>query len=163
MADLEVLFRCPCCKQGEAPIGEAVKGRRCPACSAEWKSEDGLLRALSADRRIGYKDFLYVTGGARFDANSAFGSNFSTQTYPKLSASFIPTAAFDMSGTGISTLRLRAAIGKSGQQPTFFDEFTTFQNETGANGVLLARPALYNTSIFRKPPLNDNNKDKESF
>lgn len=30
-------------------------------------------------------------------------------------------------------------------------EFTDFMAETGANGVLLARPALYNTSIFRKP------------
>jgi tRNA-dihydrouridine synthase 2 len=31
------------------------------------------------------------------------------------------------------------------------NEFINFQQETGANGVLLARPALYNTSIFRKP------------
>jgi tRNA-dihydrouridine synthase 2 len=30
-------------------------------------------------------------------------------------------------------------------------EWTDFCEETGANGVLLARPALYNTSIFRKP------------
>jgi tRNA-dihydrouridine synthase 2 len=30
-------------------------------------------------------------------------------------------------------------------------EWTEFMEETGANGVLLARPALYNTSIFRKP------------
>ncbi|KAL7556491.1 hypothetical protein ACA910_009055 [Epithemia clementina (nom. ined.)] len=32
------------------------------------------------------------------------------------------------------------------------DEFTEFQQRTGANGVLLGRPALYNTSIFRPPP-----------
>jgi Dihydrouridine synthase (Dus) len=31
-------------------------------------------------------------------------------------------------------------------------EFTDFMQKSGANGVLLARPALYNTSIFRKPP-----------
>jgi tRNA-dihydrouridine synthase 2 len=30
-------------------------------------------------------------------------------------------------------------------------EFVDFMDSTGANGVLLARPALYNTSIFRKP------------
>ena len=30
-------------------------------------------------------------------------------------------------------------------------EWTEMMEETGANGVLLARPALYNTSIFRKP------------
>jgi tRNA-dihydrouridine synthase 2 len=31
-------------------------------------------------------------------------------------------------------------------------EFTEFMAETGASGVLLGRPALYNASIFRKPP-----------
>jgi tRNA-dihydrouridine synthase 2 len=31
------------------------------------------------------------------------------------------------------------------------DEFDEFRRSTGADGVLLARPALYNTSIFRKP------------
>lgn len=31
------------------------------------------------------------------------------------------------------------------------DEWTTFQSKSGADGVLLARPALYNTSIFVKP------------
>lgn len=31
------------------------------------------------------------------------------------------------------------------------DEFDEFRRSTGAEGVLLARPALYNTSIFRKP------------
>jgi tRNA-dihydrouridine synthase 2 len=30
-------------------------------------------------------------------------------------------------------------------------EFMQFQQQSGADGVLLARPALYNTSIFRKP------------
>ena len=30
-------------------------------------------------------------------------------------------------------------------------EFQDFVNDTGARGVLLGRPALYNTSIFRKP------------
>jgi len=34
-------------------------------------------------------------------------------------------------------------------------EFVDFQEQTGANGVLLARPALYNTSIFRKPQQAD--------
>jgi tRNA-dihydrouridine synthase 2 len=31
------------------------------------------------------------------------------------------------------------------------DDWTSFQARTKADGVLLARPALYNTSIFRKP------------
>lgn len=41
-------------------------------------------------------------------------------------------------------------------------EFVTFQQETGASGVILARPALYNTSIFR-PPMNVDDTDKFGY
>jgi len=37
------------------------------------------------------------------------------------------------------------------------DDFMQFQRETGADGVLLARAALYNTSIFRKPQGSNDN------
>lgn len=37
-------------------------------------------------------------------------------------------------------------------------EFTKFIQQTGVAGVLLARPALYNTSIFIKPPISSDIK-----
>ena len=85
--------------------------------------------------QVGYKDYLFVTGGVRFDANSAFGTDFSTQSYPKVSLSFVPTSAFDVGGSFLSTFRIRGAVGQSGQQPGAFDQFTTFEPynaETGA-------------------------------
>jgi tRNA-dihydrouridine synthase len=39
------------------------------------------------------------------------------------------------------------------------DEFTGFCDRTGAAGVLLARPALYNLSLFRKPHILDSNNN----
>ena len=44
-----------------------------------------------AQTRIGFSDFLYTTVGIRQDANSAFGSDFSTITYPRVNVSSIPT------------------------------------------------------------------------
>ncbi|GAX16859.1 tRNA-dihydrouridine synthase 2 [Fistulifera solaris] len=41
------------------------------------------------------------------------------------------------------------------------DEFDEFRRTTGADGVLLARPALYNTSIFRKPEKTDSQATQE--
>ena len=41
------------------------------------------------------------------------------------------------------------------------EEFDEFRRSTGAEGVLLARPALYNTSIFRKPAESDSQSMKE--
>ena len=38
---------------------------------------------------FGYKDYFFLTAGLRVDGNSAFGSGFGLQAYPKLSASYI--------------------------------------------------------------------------
>jgi len=97
--------------------------------------------------QLGYRDYLFLTGGARFDANSAFGSNFSTATYPKLSVSFVPSTAFNMSSTPLSTLRLRAAIGQSGQQPGAFDKLTTFLSNTSTDGAGVSPGNLGNEEL----------------
>ena len=78
-----------------------------------------------AQTRIGFSDFLYTTVGIRQDANSAFGSDFSTITYPRVNVSYIPTTHIGQLGP-VSTARLRFAWGKAGQQPGAFDQFTTY-------------------------------------
>ncbi len=78
-----------------------------------------------AQTRVGYQDWLYVTAGLRNDANSAFGSEFNTITYPRMNVSYIPTAQMGQLGP-VSTARLRFAWGQAGQQPGAFDQFTTF-------------------------------------
>ena len=78
-----------------------------------------------AQTRLGYQDWLYFTAGLRNDANSAFGSEFSTITYPRMNLSYIPTAQMGALGP-VSTARLRFAWGQAGQQPGAFDQFTTF-------------------------------------
>jgi TonB-linked SusC/RagA family outer membrane protein len=97
--------------------------------------------------QLGYKDYLYLTGGVRFDANSAFGSDFSTVSYPKFSLSFVPSQAFNMSSTPFSTLRVRAAIGQSGKQPDAFAKFTTFVPFTATDGAGLAPGNLGNQAL----------------
>lgn len=84
---------------------------------------------LFAQEQVGINDIVFVTGGVRLDANSAFGDDFSTVTYPKVSASVVPSDAgfWPSGGVGpVSSLRFRAAIGQSGLQPGAFDAITTF-------------------------------------
>ncbi len=97
--------------------------------------------------QLGYRDYLFLTTGVRLDANSAFGSNFNAQAYPKISLSFVPSTAFNWTGTTLSTLRLRAAIGKSGQQPGVFDQFTTFTPFTSTEGPGVAPENLGNPNL----------------
>ena len=100
-----------------------------------------------AQEQLGYHDYLYLTGGLRLDANSAFGTNFDTQTYPKASLSFVPSTAFNLTNLPLTTLRLRAAIGKSGRQPGIFDRLTTFTPYASFEGPGLAPENLGNENL----------------
>ena len=89
------------------------------------------------EQHLAIRDRLFLTGAVRSDRNSAFGADFKTVFYPKLSASwvvsdesFFPEAAF------LGQLRLRTAYGASGVQPSTtaavqFYATTTHAGESG--------------------------------
>ena len=76
--------------------------------------------------QVGLNDWIFTTVGGRWDANSAFGEDFTTAFYPKASISIVPSQGLDWTNSTFSTLRIRAAIGKSGLQPDAFAKFTTY-------------------------------------
>ncbi len=104
--------------------------------------------------QIGFRDYLFGTVGARLDANSAFGSDFSVIVYPKASLSFIPTDApfWGEGGGPISSLLLRSAIGQSGLQPGAFDALTTFTSFSSTSGAGIAPQNLGNPDL--KPEIS---------
>ncbi len=63
------------------------------------------------EESMSWRDRLFLTGAARVDAGSGFGSQVNSAVYPKASMSW---AAVETPG---SRLRLRAAYGESGVQP----------------------------------------------
>jgi TonB-dependent starch-binding outer membrane protein SusC len=71
----------------------------------------------------------FITVGARVDGNSAFGSGFGLQTYPKASASWV-TSDESWWKDGWGTLKLRAAYGESGRAPGAFDAVRTWQSRS---------------------------------
>ena len=98
--------------------------------------------------QVGWDDWMFLTLGARWDANSAFGSEFSTAFYPKASVSVMPTQGLDWSSETFSTLRVRAAVGTSGLQPGAFDKFTTFASQ-GSEAGPGVRPANLGNNALR--------------
>jgi outer membrane receptor protein involved in Fe transport len=67
----------------------------------------------------------FVTVGARVDGNSAFGSGFGLQLYPKASASWVLSdESFWQPGWG--SIKVRAAYGQSGRAPGAFDAVRTW-------------------------------------
>ena len=81
-------------------------------------------------------DKYFITAGFRIDGNSAFGSDFGLQFYPKLSGSWVMSDE-DFWGSD-SQLKLRAAWGQSGRAPGAFDAVRTYDG-IGWGG----QPAFY--------------------
>jgi outer membrane receptor protein involved in Fe transport len=79
----------------------------------------------------------FLTLGMRVDGNSAFGSGFGLQLYPKASASWvISDESFWRPSWG--SVKLRAAYGQSGRAPGAFDATRTWASVPwGGNSALI--------------------------
>ncbi|MDQ3556118.1 MAG: SusC/RagA family TonB-linked outer membrane protein [Gemmatimonadota bacterium] len=87
-----------------------------------------------AQQQFGWQDRLFVTAALRADDNSAFGENFDLVYYPKLSASWVVSEEPFWRVPALNTLKLRAAYGVAGQQPTAFASLRTFGAVVGPDG-----------------------------
>ncbi len=67
------------------------------------------------EQQFGWREKLYVTAALRRDQNSAFGGDFGAIVYPKFAASYVALENSD--ARWINQIRLRGALGESGQQP----------------------------------------------
>ena len=81
---------------------------------------------LYVQEQVGWRDRLYLTGAVRGDDNSAFGTNYKAAYYPKFSASYVISEEPFWHFSPVSSLKLRAAYGQSGQQPEAFAAERTF-------------------------------------
>lgn len=97
-----------------------------------------------ADRTLGsyvqetlaWQDRLFLTGAVRVDNNSAFGDDIKFITYPKASISWVlydEPWFQELAPSWMSSLRLRAAWGQSGEQPSSFSALRTWSPVTGPN------------------------------
>lgn len=84
------------------------------------------------------QDKYFLTAGVRVDGNSAFGSGFGLQTYPKVSASWVVSDEGFWPTAG-GSLKVRAAYGQSGRAPGAFDAVRTW-NPVGFAGDPAFRP-----------------------
>ena len=112
---------------------------------------EGFLEEVNAglmfQNQLGYRDYAFLTLGARYDEHSAFGETAGGAFYPKASVSVIPSQLPDWGGDRVSTLRLRAALGTSGLQPGAFDRFTTFSPLASADGPGVSPSNLGNPDL----------------
>lgn len=90
---------------------------------------------MYAQQQFGWDGRAFVTFALRADDNSAFGSDFSIVTYPKVSASWVLSEEEFWNTSLVNTFRVRGAFGASGQQPETFAALRTFSPITTGLGT----------------------------
>jgi TonB-linked SusC/RagA family outer membrane protein len=126
--------------------GLEVAGAAANQTLSEFFSEKVNL-GLFGQEQVGLNDWVFLTVGGRWDRNSAFGANTGGAFYPKASISIIPSDLSSWVSRSISTLRVRAAVGKSGLQPGAFDRLTTFGAAPTSEGAGLQPDNLGNADL----------------
>jgi outer membrane receptor protein involved in Fe transport len=90
---------------------------------------------------FGFRDRYFVTVGARVDGNTAFGTDFGFEVYPKVSGSWVVSEESFWPQT-LGSLKLRAAYGAAGRAPTAFAAVQTW-SPVGWGGQPAVRPNNY--------------------
>jgi TonB-linked SusC/RagA family outer membrane protein len=90
--------------------------------------------------QIGWKDRRYLTLALRSDDNSAFGRDFNRVYYPKASLSWVVSDEPFWNLGFFNSLRLRAAYGETGAQPTAFSALRSYTSVAGPNGGAAVTP-----------------------
>jgi TonB-linked SusC/RagA family outer membrane protein len=113
------------------PPGATTTTAGTTAQTDETSSESRTLGAY-IEEGLAIGDRLFLTGAIRSDRNSAFGADFKTVFYPKVSVSYVlsdepafPTPSWT------NQLRLRGAYGASGVQPGTIDAVQYYSATTG--------------------------------
>ena len=90
---------------------------------------------------LSWQDRLFLTGAVRRDENSAFGTDFGAQTYPKVSGTWVLSEEPFWNLDLLNPLRVRGAWGKAGKQPLTFAAERIYQPVTGPGGRPIVTPS----------------------
>ena len=98
--------------------------------------------------QFSWEDRFFLTGAVRRDENSAFGTDFGAQTYPKVSATWVVSEESFWGVDFINPLRLRGAWGKAGKQPDTFAATQIYTPVTGTGGLPSVTPGNFGNATL---------------
>jgi TonB-linked SusC/RagA family outer membrane protein len=101
-----------------------------------------------AQQIIAWRDRVFLTAALRSDDNSAFGESFDRVYYPKAGLSWVASDEPFFHTRWVKTLRLRAAYGEAGKQPSTFDALRAYRPATGpGDGPALTPQSIGNPDL----------------
>lgn len=111
--------------------------------SAKEAIEENSSVGLYLQEQLDWRDRVYLTGAVRADDNSAFGAQFETAIYPKVSATWIVHEEPFWPDEIANQFRLRGAWGTAGRQPDSFAATRLYEAVPGPGEVSVATPVEY--------------------
>jgi len=102
---------------------------------------------IFAQEEFAWRDRVFITGGVRLDNNSAFGDKFRNVYYPKVSGAWVLSEEPFFHLPSVSTLKLRAAYGESGQAPLPYSANATFCAVPGPFGAAVTPCNIGNPNL----------------
>ena len=83
-------------------------------------TNENITAGIFGEQQFALNDRLFIAGGLRIDDNSAFGVSTKRAVYPKVAGSWVISEEpfFPAAPSFLTSLRLRAAWGETGVQPT---------------------------------------------
>ncbi|MBI4519911.1 MAG: TonB-dependent receptor, partial [Gemmatimonadetes bacterium] len=96
--------------------------------------------------QLAHQDRYFLTVGARFDGNSAFGEELGLEIYPKASMSYIISEE-DFWPETLGQMKLRLAYGHAGRAPGAFDAVRTWSTPGWGTLPALAPSNVGNANV----------------
>jgi TonB-dependent SusC/RagA subfamily outer membrane receptor len=116
------------------PIQRTINQTQVDQVTIEYAYTENKSLGAYVQEEVNWQDRLFFTAAVRADDNSAFGSNFDAQYYPKVSAAWVISEEPFWTVGPVNTLRLRTALGQAGRQPGTFDGRTVWESYRGPAG-----------------------------
>src|SRR5205807_2250402 len=117
-----------------SPLSTTVQQGTLTKATINYTQTENKSAGTFVQEELNWQRRLFITGAMRFDANSAFGSAFKSEKYPKVSATWTVSDEPFWHVGFINSLRLRSAFGASGRQPDTFAKVSLFQVAAGPVG-----------------------------
>ncbi len=119
-------------------FGQGFPGPGLPVVTnaATFIASESRLRVVNAgfflQNLFKLRNRYFLTGGVRFDGNSAFGKSLGLQVYPKVSGSYVISEE-PFWPQNLGEVKLRGALGWSGRAPGAFDAVRSWTPCTSNN------------------------------
>jgi TonB-linked SusC/RagA family outer membrane protein len=123
-----------------SPLSTTINQTPASKSSIAYTFIDNKSLGMYVQEQLSWRDRLFLTGAVRFDDNSAFGSEFDFEKYPKLAATWVVSDEGFWAVDLVNSLRLRGAWGQAGRQPDAFARVTRYGVATGPGGIGMLDP-----------------------